>query len=203
MHYTFLLKNGLRVIFIPRKRSKICSINVHVDAGSICDEKSYPFGTSHFVEHMIFNGSKNYSTREDLLGIILDKGGKRGAYTGYFEQQHFVTISKQYLEQALNYLSQTLLYPCFTEEAFLKEKQVILAELAKNESSLERVFYTKEVNKTIFKSRALQNYPLGNKNSIENATKVNFIYLVEKLTVKQITIYKFLCTLSAFEYFSK
>lgn len=170
MHYTFVQKNGLRVVFIPRKESKICSINVHVDAGSICDEKSFPLGTSHFVEHMIFNGSKKYPNREDLLGIILDKGGKRGAYTSYFEQQHFVTISKQYLQAGLDYLSQTLLYPSFTEEAFFKEKQVILAELAKNESSFERVFYTKGVNKTIFASKALHNYPLGNKNSLENIT---------------------------------
>ncbi len=167
MHKTHILENGFKVVFIPRKESQICSINIHLNAGSIYDEKGFNYGTSHFVEHMIFNGAKKYPNRNTLLNKILSKGGKRGALTSHFEQRHFVTISKEYIEIAFEYLSQTLLYPNLTEENFFKERAIILAELAKNESSTERFFYTKGVNTSVFKTKVLQNYPLGNVDSIK------------------------------------
>ena len=172
--YTHTLDNGFKIIFIQRTGTKICKLGLLVDAGSQYDDADvFPTGTSHFVEHMVFNGTEKYKTRIELLEIITNDGGLRGAETSYFSQYHYVSTLGQFVEYAFDYMSQTLLYPKFTLESLDKERKIIISEFQKNESDPDRKFYFHGVNACVFKNTALQNYPLGNAIGIESITLDN------------------------------
>jgi predicted Zn-dependent peptidase len=163
------LSNGIQAVFVPRQGTKICKISALVDAGSLCDDTGgYPSGTAHFVEHMVFNGTEKYKTREELLNIVINDGGLRNGTTGYFWQQYFISTLNQFTESALDYLSQAVLYPAFSEKDFEKEKKVILAEWAKDNSNPERRFYIQGINATIFENPAMQHTALGSKSGVES-----------------------------------
>ncbi len=173
-NYTHTLQNGFKIVFIPKIGTKICKISVLVDAGSMCEDAGgVPSGTAHFVEHMVFNGTKKYPNRNDLFNLVVKEGGTRGASTSQFIQNHFVSTLKQFVVPAFEYLSETLLNAVFTEQSFAKEKPIILSEFKKNDSNPDTKFYFHGVNATVFENKSLQNYMLGNRESIESITLKN------------------------------
>ena len=73
------LPNGLRIVteYIPYVRS--ISLGIWFEVGSR-DEEDHERGYSHFIEHMLFKGTKKYSAKESLEIIVLS-GGQLIAFT--------------------------------------------------------------------------------------------------------------------------
>ena len=90
MDYSYesiVLKNGLKLLLIPDSKSKIFKALVMVNVGSR-DEKSNESGIAHFLEHVMFKGTKKRSSKE--ISETLDKLGTEynaftsKEYTGYY-----------------------------------------------------------------------------------------------------------------------
>ncbi|WP_099370499.1 pitrilysin family protein [Sphingobacterium sp. 1.A.5] len=126
-HKIFQLDNGLRVLFQPHS-SSITHICLIVDAGSRHEEMG-KFGTAHFIEHLLFKRTERRSTNQ-ILNRLESVGGDLNAYTTKEYTCIHASFLNPYLDRALDLFEDILFHSVFPEDEMLKEKEVILDEMA-------------------------------------------------------------------------
>jgi len=122
------LQNGLRIITLPQESTQAVTVLVLVGTGSKYETKKTS-GISHFLEHMLFKGTKK---RPDKLKIAesLDKiGGIYNAFTGEDYTGYFAKVSFAYLDKALDWVSDIFLNSLLPEKEVVRERGVIIEEI--------------------------------------------------------------------------
>ena len=164
-YQTTILKNNLRIISesIPYVRS--ISIGVYVLTGLQHETDSVLEGITHFIEHMVFRGTKN-RTSQEIASELENVGGFIEAFTHREYVCFSIRILDEYLELSLDILSDLLSNPNFNLNEIEKEKQVIKEELKLlNESPsaiAQELFY-----RTIWRDYYLGKPIMGTNQSIE------------------------------------
>lgn len=129
MNYFFKkLNNGLRLILIPVKNTKAASVLVQIGTGSKYESKRLN-GISHFLEHMMFKGTKKRPNPLEITKILDGIGADFNAFTGKEMTGFYIKLSSQYLDTALDILSDIYLNSLFDENELNKEKGVIIEEI--------------------------------------------------------------------------
>ncbi len=121
------ITGGPEVIFEPSPESKVVCVGIAIEAGSAF-EKSGNRGVSHFLEHMLFDGTERY-TREEISVWVDATGSFLNAFTRKETTVFFFLTGKEHLEDGLEILSQMLLHSIFPSSEIEKERKVILEEL--------------------------------------------------------------------------
>lgn len=91
------LDNGLTVIILQKKELKNAVVNVFVASGSASEDKSCT-GLAHFLEHMMFEGSRLYPNFDKSLQQLL---GENNAFTGQDYTNYYETIPSPYIPEVL------------------------------------------------------------------------------------------------------
>ncbi len=122
------LPNGLKVVVseLPEALSVSCAAFLSVGSRYEDDDLA---GVSHFLEHMAFKGTEQRPTPEAIAVAIEGVGGYLNAFTGRESSVYFAKVPYPHFELAMDVVSDLLLHPLLQEEAFEKEKRVILEEL--------------------------------------------------------------------------
>jgi len=129
MKYTkTTLKNGLRVITTPIATLESATVTVWVKTGSRLEEKRVN-GISHFLEHMVFKGSKKRPTAKDISEAVDSFGGEFNAGTSKEWTNFYIKATAKHLEDAFDILSDMVLNPLLREEEIEREKGVIVEEI--------------------------------------------------------------------------
>jgi len=121
------LGNGLRIISKRLVQAQSVSLGIWINIGGRYEAASQK-GISHYLEHLLFKGSKKYSCRaikESIEGI----GGTLNGFTSEELTCYLVKIPSRYLIQALDILSDMVLNPSLKPADITKERTVILEEL--------------------------------------------------------------------------
>lgn len=121
-------KNGLRSITIPMKGIKSVTVLVAVAAGSRYEEECWN-GISHFLEHMLFKGTKKRPTAFDITSTIDGIGGHFNASTGKELTCLGIKCGAEHLPLALDVLSDVLKNSLFDPEEIEKERGVVIEEI--------------------------------------------------------------------------
>lgn len=140
------LDNGLKVITI-KKDSQMCAINVGVNVGAL-NENINEKGISHFIEHMLFKGTKkrnNDAINDDLEFL----GGEYNAYTDYDSTVYTIACLLEELENAVEIIGDIIVNSNFPEEELEKERGVILSEIRISKDDIEDYSF-KKVNEAAF-----------------------------------------------------
>ena len=128
MHYALTeLPNGLRVITVPMEDRASSGVAIWVKAGARFETQEIS-GVSHFLEHMLFKGTKKRSTRqikEEVEGV----GGMLNAFTGEESTCYFSKILTEHYKKALDVLSDMVNNATMVPKEYDKEKAVILEEI--------------------------------------------------------------------------
>ena len=125
------LDNGLTVLLenIPHRTS--ATVGLWLPVGSRFEKKSEA-GYSHFVEHMLFKGTKKRHYTE--ISRAIDRlGGHMNASTSKEITDYYVSLSGRHLPIALDVLADMFFDSQFNKEEFNSEKKVILEELKMTE----------------------------------------------------------------------
>ncbi len=128
MYKKFVFKNGLRLVTVPMKGTKAVTVLVLVGAGSKYEDKKNN-GISHFLEHMLFKGTKK---RPNTLAIAetLDRvGGEYNAFTGKEYTGYYAKVDAKHLDLALDWVSDIFLNSKLNSEEIEREKGVIIEEI--------------------------------------------------------------------------
>jgi predicted Zn-dependent peptidase len=181
-----VLDSGITVVTEAHKYQRSVSVGAFIDIGTR-DEPETKIGISHFVEHMVFKGTKNRTTSEINMSIEA-VGGDLNAYTTR-EYTCFQTLSlKDDLELDIEVLGDLCCNARFTQNDFSLEKKVILQEIAMNEDNPEEYIYDLFFEKIYGKS-PLGRPILGTKQSLESLKRAELVkYYNENYSGKRVTV---------------
>eukprot|EP00923_Selenidium_pygospionis_P011144 GHVN01019352.1.p1 GENE.GHVN01019352.1~~GHVN01019352.1.p1 ORF type:complete len:119 (+),score=5.89 GHVN01019352.1:144-500(+) len=79
---SFSLDNGITCLVVRNNRTKVAGLSVGVKVGSFSDPSKFE-GLAHFLEHMLFLGSKPYPDSQEFDKFVSSNGGSSNAFTGY------------------------------------------------------------------------------------------------------------------------
>jgi len=124
--YKKKLKNGVTVLFMKRK-IPVVSVALAVKYGSGFENEKDK-GLAHFIEHMLFKGTKKRSS-EQIHQEIEDKGGEHNAFTAKTFTTAWMKLPSKYLEFSIEILSDMFYNSVFDLEEIEKERKAILEEI--------------------------------------------------------------------------
>ena len=162
-----LLENGIQLITIKRD-SKIASIHVGFKIGAIF-EKVNEKGICHFIEHMLFKGTKK-RTNNQINQELEERAGSYNAYTDYTSTVFTVTALAEELEASAEILADMMKNATFPEDELERERGVILAEYKTSMDDVEQYSFQK-AHELAFKNSPLRCDVIGTEESIKTFTK--------------------------------
>lgn len=178
------LSNGLQLITI-KKPTQLAALNIGVKVGAVCEDKKER-GISHFIEHMLFKGTINRSN-EELNAALESLGGEYNAYTDYTSTVFTTTTLNEELENSLEYLSDLLQHPTFSEEHIEKERGVILAELRSGKDDVEDLSFQK-INDMAFTHSPLKVDVIGKEAIVRTINRKMLVEYYNKYYVPNNTV---------------
>lgn len=164
---TFNLKNGIKLVSI-KKDTQLASIHIGVKIGSIYENKEEK-GISHFVEHMLFKGTKNRSN-EELNEALEQRAGEYNAYTDYNCTVYSISALNEELEASVELLSDMLQNSVFSKEEMEKERGVILAEIRTSKDDVEEYSFNKALE-IAFRNSSIKIDTIGKSSTVKKFTK--------------------------------
>lgn len=180
MYKTKKLKNGLTIIAEEIPYLKSISMGIWFRAG-IKTEENYIDGVSHFIEHMMFKGTKNRTSKQ-LVAEIENLGGVINAFTGRECTCYYVRLLDEHLNIGIDILSDMILNSKFDEKDIEREKSVIIEELKMYEDSPEDLTYDILLEK-VYDNKGIGKNILGNKESIKSMNREAILAYFEKFYV--------------------
>ena len=183
---TYTLDNGMTVILKESHSSPMITSMVFVKSGSKY-ESEFENGITHFLEHLLFDGT-THKSREDIDGSIRDLGGYINAFTRKDMTGYLVLLPKQYIDYGMTVQADMLFNSTIPQEELPKERKVVIEEINRDKDSPG---YAAENFRT---AMALGNTEysrpvLGYKSFIENISRdaiVNYykkFYVPSKMTL--------------------
>lgn len=122
------LPNGLTLILDPDPAAPVVSAQIWVETGSLHEDKLLGAGLSHFLEHMVFKGTRDYDA-DELADTVQAAGGHWNAYTSFDRTVYYIDGPADSLPVFLKCLSGLVFFPVIPESEFEKEKDVIRREI--------------------------------------------------------------------------
>jgi len=147
------LPNGLTVITEQMQHIRSASIGVWLQTGSR-DEDPQWNGISHFIEHMVFKGTKNRSA-EEIARQVDSIGGNMDAFTAKECICFNVKVLDEHVPIALDILSDLVLNPVFDASDIARERGVIMEEIKMDEDNPDYLVHE------IFTQNFWKDHPLG------------------------------------------
>ena len=168
MYKRHTLNNGIKVIYEHIPYVKSISIGVWVKSGSRY-ENTYNNGVSHFIEHMLFKGTKNRSSKQ-ISEEIEALGGQLNAFTSRESTCYYVKILDAHYDTGIDLLSDMIINPTFSNEEIEKEKSVVLEEISMYEDLPEDLVADIQFD-SIWKDNTLSYPILGTEGTVSNFTR--------------------------------
>ena len=167
MIQTKIYKNGLRLIFEKNDKSVVAT-SICFNVGSQ-NESKHEEGYSHFVEHMIFKGTKTLSPIE-IMDKLTFLGADFNAYTSKIATKFVFKCLDENFEKCFEIYSDMLINAEFVEDELNKERQVVIEEMKRCEDEPTDVMYRRAME-NFFVGHSYAHDELGQEELIENVTR--------------------------------
>jgi predicted Zn-dependent peptidase len=148
-----VLPNGLTILTEEMAHIRSVSIGIWVKTGSRHEDAEVN-GISHFVEHMVFKGTKSRSA-EDIARQIDSIGGNMDAFTAKECVCFNVKVLDEHVPIAMDVLTDLVLNPIFASDDIVRERGVILEEIKMDEDNPDYLVHE------IFAQNFWKDHPLG------------------------------------------
>jgi zinc protease len=135
--HKIILDNGLTLLVREDHSAPVVSAQVWVRAGSITEGPWLGAGLSHVLEHMLFKGTTTRGVSQIAQEVEL-KGGYMNAYTSFEQTVFHIDIPSENWKTAVDILADCIQHATIPEPELLKEKRVILREMAMNNDDPSR-----------------------------------------------------------------
>ena len=162
-----VLPSGVRILTEQVPGSQSVSVSFSVAVGSR-DETNNHFGSTHFLEHLLFKGTKKRTAMD--IAIAFDSvGGSSNASTGKEHTSYYAKVSQKALPIAVEVIADMLTSSLIDSTEFENERPVILEELAMNDDDPQDVVHE------AFSTAVLGDHPLGRPigGTVETITAVS------------------------------
>ena len=126
-----VLENGIKFINVNDLNLDRSHVMVSVNIGSLFNPVEFQ-GLAHFLEHMLFLGSKKYPGENQFEKFLNENGGMSNAYTATFETVYYFSVFNNKLEKAIDMFSRFFIDPLFDSDSVNRELNAIDSEHNKN-----------------------------------------------------------------------
>ncbi len=166
------LNNGITIVheYLPDVHS--ATIMILVKAGPHLEEKT-TIGISHFIEHMLFKGTKTRSAKEIAFGIEY-KGGSLNAFTEKEATCFYTKVLTEESTNALEILLDMILFSNFDDNDIEVERKVILEEIKMYEDCPEELVQDLLIN-NYWKNHPLGEFITGYNETVSNISKQDIL----------------------------
>ncbi len=173
-----ILPNGIKVLTETIPYVKSFSLGFWFNVGSR-DETIHNNGITHFIEHMLFKGTKHRSAKK-IATDIESYGGYLNAFTSKEHTCYYGRGLSNHLERTFDVLSDMIQFPAFKQSEIKKEARVIIDELNDIEDNPEELIFDK-FEEAVFAGNSLSLPIIGKKENILNFTQSDlFNFMIEK-----------------------
>ncbi len=177
-----VLPNGLRVWIEPRPESESVTALLVVRVGSRYETRANN-GISHFVEHMVFDGTEKWPTEEAVADAITHRGGHSNGWTDEETTTYFVQLAQHDFDLALDWLSQVVFHPTFPADKVDKERGIIFEEKLGRYGWLLNALdalglgydFDREVRRALFPGSTLSLRVIGEDASLDKITRQSLL----------------------------
>lgn len=181
-----LLKNGIRIVTEKIPYVNSVSIGVWIKVGSRY-ESIENNGISHFIEHMLFKGTKSRSAK-DIANSIDKLGGQLNAFTSKECTCFYAKVLDSHFDVALDVLADMFFNSIFSKEEIDKERGVVLEEIGMYEDSPEDLVHDL-LSQTVWSGNPLGMSILGTEKSLDKLSRERIVdYFYENYIPKNIVI---------------
>ncbi len=158
------LDNGLRVLLIHNDETSKSAAALAVNVGHFNDPKDRQ-GLAHFLEHMLFLGTKNFPDGSEYQKFIGQHGGNHNAWTGTEHTCFFFDITAKQFPTALERFSEFFIAPLLADSFVIKERENIDAEFTlKLKDDIRRLY---DVHKdTVNPNHPFSQFSVGNLDTL-------------------------------------
>ena len=164
----FKLKNGLQVIVIENSRAPVVSQMIWYNVGSI-DEKFGKSGLAHFLEHLMFKGTKKYPSGY-YSKYISKNGGTENAFTSFDYTAYYQIVPTEHLEKIVELEADRMTNLTLTDEQVETEKKVILEERYQRIDSKPSAILDESIRKSLFPNHTYGTPIIGWEHEIKALT---------------------------------
>ena len=180
MYKKHVLENGLTIIGEEIPYVKSISLGVWINVGSRIENEEIS-GVSHFIEHMLFKGTENRTSKQ-IASEIDNLGGQINAFTSKECTCYYVKLLDSHIDIGIDILSDMILNSKFNEEDINKERSVIIEELKMYEDSPEDLAYDL-LTENIYAGDSLGMNIIGTEESLNKLGKNEILNYFEKYYV--------------------
>lgn len=173
---TFTLPNGLRIIHAPSP-TNVTYCGFAVDAGTR-DEFPEEQGMAHFVEHLIFKGTKKRRAWH-ILNRMENVGGDLNAYTNKEETVIYCAFLKEHFTRAVELLADIVFNSTFPQHEMDKEVEVVIDEIQSYEDTPSELIFD-DFEELIFPNHALGKNILGKPDLLRKMKSEDAIRFVHR-----------------------
>ena len=180
MYKKHVLENGLTIIGEEIPYVKSISLGVWINAGSRIEDEEIS-GVSHFIEHMLFKGTRNRTSKQ-IASEIDNLGGQINAFTSKECTCYYVKLLDSHIDIGIDVLSDMILNSKFNEDDLDKERSVIIEELKMYEDSPEDLAYDL-LTENIYKNDPLGMNIIGTEESLKRLNREKLLDYFNKYYV--------------------
>jgi len=174
------LDNGLRYVVLPNKEPKgRASVRLAIAAGSLHETETQR-GLAHFLEHMSFNGSKNFppgTLVEFFQRLGMSFGGDTNAFTSFDRTVYMLElpdVTGERFQEAFTYFADVAGGLLLLDAEIDKERGIILSE-KRARDSIEFRQFVGEFEFLLPESRFIHRIPIGTVEVISQAPRAEFV----------------------------
>ena len=165
---TFTLKNGMKVVVIENHRVPVVNHMVWYKVGS-ADEGPGETGIAHFLEHLMFKGTKNRAPGE-FSAIVARNGGQENAFTSTDYTAYFQTIAVDRLALVMEMEADRMTNLLITKKEVEPERLVVLEERRARVDNNPGAILSEHTNSALFLSHPYRNPVIGWEHDIKALT---------------------------------
>ncbi len=163
-----VLSNGLEVIVVENHGVPLATVEVNVRNGSFTQPPEYE-GLAHMYEHMIFRANSRYPEPSQFLDRMSDLGAVFNGTTQEERVNYYLTVPADKAGDAIALLAAALREPLFRQDELERERQVVIGEYNRNESS---PFFglTQEMDRRLYPGNLSRKNTIGSRQIILTTT---------------------------------
>ncbi|MBI4226533.1 insulinase family protein, partial [Candidatus Roizmanbacteria bacterium] len=169
----FTFKNGLKIILIDTKAFPTMTVILLFGAGSRYENKQNN-GIAHFLEHMVFKGSKKYPDFFTISSVLEGLGATHNAFTGKDHTGFWVKSPTEHFEKVIDVVGDIIQHPLLADAEIEREKGVIVQEMNMYEDQPMRKV-GQYFEQLLYQEDPLGMDIIGTKETVTKFQRTNFI----------------------------
>lgn len=163
---TFTLDNGLQIILNQDNKTPLVAVNLLYNVGAK-NEQSSATGFAHLFEHLMFSGSKNFSSYDDATQMM---GGESNAFTNNDFTNYYLTLPSDFLGYALDLEADRMQFLNINQKSLDVQRKVVVEEFKQRYINQPYGDLWKEIRELAYKKHPYRWQTIGMDIShIENA----------------------------------